>query len=207
MDEEKLERAILEYLSSDDGRSETFHSLTTIYEKIARPYVEKSRYFEKVHEFEDKEHVRTLLDQMVLDSLLEARMGERDYERTYRPTEQGIYERSFEDLSLVVEPKIEPSSENHVNESALWTGLPKIGVLTDDASERLRIALKLVDQAVDLAQASNEERAQARAYVLALQSLVDAPQPPAELIWKILATVAAMASIGSLFADLIEFYK
>ena len=106
MDEEKLERAILEYLSKEDDELEIFRSLTTIFKKFARPYaLRNSSFFDESHEIlEDKEFVKSILDQMVADGLLEARIGERDYEPSYRPTDLGVYERSFEDFSLVVEP-------------------------------------------------------------------------------------------------------
>ncbi|MBX9884903.1 MAG: hypothetical protein K2X68_08010 [Novosphingobium sp.] len=92
-------------------------------------------------------------------------------------------------------------------DSSVWTGLPKSGVLSEGARTRLKVALKLLDNGVEEFEATNEERAQARAYLLALHAFTDAPEPPAELIWKIITVAAALSGIGQLFVAILDLYK
>lgn len=206
MEEETLERAILEYLSSDDDTITVFRSLSTIFEDFAEPYTENTKYFLDGGEVSKREYIRAFLDQMEGDGLLEARMDEHGNEKLYRVTEQGVYERSFEDLSLVLEPVERRGDGLIVVDSADWTGLPRAGVLSESAANRLKAAVKLLDHAVEESSASNEERAQARAYILALSALADAPEPPAELIWKIITLAAALSGIGQLFVAILDLY-
>jgi hypothetical protein len=90
--------------------------------------------------------------------------------------------------------------------SSSWTGLPRTGTLSSHASERLKVALKTVDDAIAKASCSNEERAQARAYVLAIHALAEAPDPPADLIWKLVERANSIAGIASFFISLVALF-
>jgi hypothetical protein len=107
---------------------------------------------------------------------------------------------------LVLDP-IDDQQHGVSIDSSGWTGMPRKGMLSEEAVHRLRVALNLVDDAVSRTTATNEEKAQARAYIIALNALAEAPEPPAELIWKIISLAAAIAGIGSLFVGLIDLYK
>lgn len=91
-------------------------------------------------------------------------------------------------------------------DSESWTGIPKTGVLSEAATTRLKAALANVDDAVSHSQASNEEKAQARAYVIAIQALADAPEPPADLIWEMITRANQLSGIASFFLSLIALY-
>ena len=91
-------------------------------------------------------------------------------------------------------------------DSSSWTGLPKQGVLTAQATEKLKVALRIVDDAVAGANCSNEERAQARAYALAIHALADAPEPPADLIWQLVSRANSIAGIAALFISLFAVF-
>jgi hypothetical protein len=101
---------------------------------------------------------------------------------------------------------IELGPETPTIDSSIWTGLPKTGVLTNEASQALKSALKLAEQALDQSRATNEERAQARAYIVAIQALADAPEPPADLIWHLVQRVNSIAGIASFFAALVALF-
>jgi hypothetical protein len=92
-------------------------------------------------------------------------------------------------------------------DSTAWTGLPREGILTLQAAEKLKVALSTVDDAIEKATCSNEERAQARAYVLAIHALADAPEPPADLIWQLIERASSMAGIAALFVALLALFK
>jgi hypothetical protein len=92
-------------------------------------------------------------------------------------------------------------------ESSLWTGLPKSGTLTSEASERLLTTLKIADRALECSHATNEERAQARAYIVAIQALAEAPEPPADLIWQLIQRANSVAGIASFFVAVIALFS
>ena len=100
----------------------------------------------------------------------------------------------------------EISSGTSIVDSSSWTGLPKAGILTEEASGRLLIALKLADQALDQSQATNEVRSQARAYIVAIQALSEAPEPPADLIWQLVNRANSIAGIAAFFVSLMALF-
>ena len=102
---------------------------------------------------------------------------------------------------LLVELGSQPSID-----SSSWSGLPKTGTLSTEASERLLVALKLADDALGHSQATNEERAQARAYIVAIQALAEAPDPPADLIWKLVERANSFAGIAAFFVSLMALF-
>jgi hypothetical protein len=87
-----------------------------------------------------------------------------------------------------------------------WTGLPKVGVLGEAAVTTLKGALSTVDDAVLRSNATNQEKAQARAYVMAIHALADAPEPPADLIWEMVSRADQLSGIASLFVSLVALY-
>lgn len=91
-------------------------------------------------------------------------------------------------------------------DSSAWTGLPKYGVLSEQSAQRLQVALRKVEDSVVQSGLSNTEKSQAQAYITAVIALSDAPEPPAELIFKILNLVASLAAIGSFFTDVIQLF-
>jgi hypothetical protein len=213
------ERAVLKLLTSAVDDYDDYASLTTIFEKLAEPRGQRDILFNEIDPYDDdKEAVRAMLDQMVLDGLLDAKMSDRDYERSYRITDQGAYEDAFEEPVYVPELKIsdaasataadEPSLAYHAPKvrSEKWTGLPRQGILSPKATERLKTALRSVDDAVAKASCSNEERAQARAYALAIHALADAPEPPADLIWTLIQRANSIAGIAALFISLVALF-
>jgi hypothetical protein len=91
--------------------------------------------------------------------------------------------------------------------SQSWTGLQRDGVLGEEAVISLKAALSTIDDAVLKSSASNQEIAQARAYVLAIHALADAPEPPADLIWELVSRANQLAGIASFFISIIALYS
>lgn len=91
--------------------------------------------------------------------------------------------------------------------SGAWTGLPKTGVLSPEATHTLLSALKVADDALSKSGATNEESAQARAYIMAIHALAEAPTPPADVIWNLVMRLGAIAGLAQLFASLIGLYN
>ena len=117
--------------------------------------------------------------------------GEGSPPLNFEPREGDLY------LELAAEPKVE---------SASWTGLPRAGVLDEYASGRVLSALQLADQALEQTGASNHERAQAKAYIVAIRALAEAPDPPADLIWEMVQRVNSIAGIASFFVALVALF-
>ena len=92
-------------------------------------------------------------------------------------------------------------------DSTSWTGLPKSGVLSESSAQRLKMALRKVEDSVVQSGLSNTEKSQAQAYITAIVALSDAPEPPAELIYKILMVVASLSAVGSFFTDVIQLFS
>lgn len=91
-------------------------------------------------------------------------------------------------------------------DSGAWTGLPKTGVLAPGAADRLKAVLQSVEGAVEQGSLSNAEKAQARAYAVAIHALAEAPEPPADLIWKLVSRAADLATIGAFFTSLLALF-
>lgn len=91
-------------------------------------------------------------------------------------------------------------------DSTLWTGLPKFGVLTEEGAERLRASLAIVEDAVGKSNATNEEKSQARSYIIAIQALSEAPNPPADLIWEIVQRANNLSGIAALFLTIFSLF-
>ena len=72
-------------------------------------------------------------------------------------------------------------------------------------AQKVRFISETDDQlaAVDAADLSNSERAQARGYLRAAKALAEVPDPPADLIWKIINRAASIAGIAGFFLTLL----
>lgn len=222
MNAEAIEQAALNYLNSaNEDEYGSFRSLTTLFEKIVGPTVPHADSYDLEDEIESKEALRAVLDQMVSDGLLGSRWGERDYEASYRLTDQGRYEASgFDQLvsvpanALVTEsgePLTTEDGDYIVTEeaagtddapitvaSAAWTGLTQTIVDARNA----RVISSLIGRALDslsASQAGNFEIMQATAYLKAARELVDAPEPPSEEIWRLISRAADIVGLASVF--------
>ncbi|WP_242095610.1 hypothetical protein [Sphingomonas sp. CROZ-RG-20F-R02-07] len=212
MIEAQLEDAILAYLSRDDPGAGTFESLTTIYEKLPEAQRLASDLDESDRGIDDKEQVRAAVDQLVIDGMVESRLGERDYENSYRITDQGAYEAAFPGGTLVTHSdgttfsdnssyRISPASDRQEPmsfDSAAWTGLSRTIVDAKNA----RAISNLIDKALDILPstgAANSEIMQAAAYLKAARELALAPQPPSELIWQLISKAADVLGLFGLF--------
>ena len=92
-------------------------------------------------------------------------------------------------------------------DSSRWTGLPKSGTLTPEASQRVIDAIRLAEDGLDRSGASNEVRAQALAYIVAIRALAEAPEPPADLIWQMAHRLNSIAGIAGLFIALVGLFR
>jgi len=92
-------------------------------------------------------------------------------------------------------------------DSSTWTGLPKQGVMSEVAVGKLKGALRVAEDALSRSNATNEEMAQARAYVIAIHALADAPCPPADQIWSLIQAANGVAGIASFFVSLIALFQ
>ena len=89
-------------------------------------------------------------------------------------------------------------------DSSRWTGLPTAAEITEARREKLA---KLTDKAIsdlELIGAGNEEKAQARSYLIALHALSEAPSPPSDLIWTIIERGMALVGVCELFYKIAE---
>ena len=116
---DQMERALLDYFAKDDGDERTFQSLTTIYETVSRPAHWRESFFSDLEGVVDKDQLKVVLDQLVIDGLLQKDWGKDSYEPSYRATEEGIYESVLGlDGYLQQRPSIKPIEFNPDD----WTG-------------------------------------------------------------------------------------
>lgn len=212
MNEAELQDAVLAYLSHNDSEAGSFQSLTTIYEELPEAKRLARELDEDDRDTDDKEQVRAALDQLVMDGMAESHWGERDYEASYRISDQGAYEAAFPGGALVkhsdgttfsdgsryrngpATDQREPSSFD----STAWTGLSRTIVDARNA----QVVANLIDKALDVLPATgaaNSDVMQAAAYLKAARELVSAPQPPSELIWQLISKAADVLGLFGLF--------
>jgi hypothetical protein len=91
-------------------------------------------------------------------------------------------------------------------DSTFWTGLPKSGTMSPTAVSSLQAALKVADDALGQSDATNAEVSQARAYIIAIRALSDAPEPPADLIWELIARANLLSGVAALFVSLVALF-
>lgn len=266
---EQTEQTILKYLSKDTDEYERFQSLTTIFEKIAKPNQSSAEFYDDDDEIESKLALQAALNEMVQDGLLESHWGERDYEASYRLTDEGTYQASgFKDYIAEPPPNVlltesgEPliteggqfieledpiqdarpkadhlqavnastsppeissptlgitssgggrghgqgqygagsygDKEQAINSDA-WTGLTRKTIID---ARNAKLVSQLIEKALTAlpeSAAGNFEHMQAAAYLKAAKELVDAPEPPSELIWQLISKAADLVGLIGLF--------
>ena len=210
MKQTELEDALLKYLARDDSDEPTFQSLGTIQETLP----EAKQLSEEMHdddEVEDKEQIRIALDQLNADGLVESRIGEREYEPSYRISQDGYYQSVLGNEALV--PKEDRSSAFDVRSkasfdpdafdssafdtdvgtsgtpirSATWTG-SQFTYVNKEAVRQLRARineLHVLAQRINYQSLSDERDLKGLAN--ALVSLCDMAEPDILLIVRILA--------------------
>lgn len=92
-------------------------------------------------------------------------------------------------------------------DSAAWTGLPRDFSLSERRRAEIIRQLDLVESALSLSGLSQENQAQARAYVIAVRVLLEAPEPQADLAWEIIGRANNIAGIASLFVAIIALFQ
>ena len=222
---EHTEHAVLEYLNNDSEETLGYQSLTTIFERVIKPGEPRADAYDVEDEIESKEELRVLLDGLVQDGLLESFWGERDYEASYRLTDQGIYQASGFD-AMVVEPPpnaiLTEAGQPLMTEdgqfivaedttvvalaetsadSAAWTGL----TATIIDARNARVISRLIDQALNslsTSDATNFQIMQATAYLRAAKELTDAPEPPSEEIWRYIGRAADLVGLLGVFCGI-----
>ena len=128
-------------------------------------------------------------------------------EPAFLTTESGDYLTTQSGDYISVEtPAVEQAGTAPTFSSSAWTGLPTGYELTEARRHALSKAIAMAEGDLDALGASNAEKAQARAYIVAIRALADAPEPPADLIWALLNRVATIATIASLFVPLIQAF-
>jgi len=90
--------------------------------------------------------------------------------------------------------------------SARWTGLPSDFDLSEEKRGALISLLHDAELALDSVSVSNNEKAMARAYIVAAKVLADAPEPPADLIWELIGRANALSGIASLLVSIIALF-
>jgi hypothetical protein len=121
----------------------------------------------------------------------------------------GLVETQYADPDLGTNPfrlitTEESTPSDHSIDSSRWTGLPTDTEITDARRAKL---LSLTDRALadlNLIEAGNAEKAQARAIILAIHALSEAPDPPSEIIWKLLERGLALVGVCELFYKIVE---
>lgn len=91
-------------------------------------------------------------------------------------------------------------------DSSSWTGLPTGFELDAVRREGLISAISSAERQLDDLGASNQEKAQARAYIVAIRALAEAPEPPVDLIWELVNRANSIAGIASLFVSIIALF-
>jgi hypothetical protein len=90
--------------------------------------------------------------------------------------------------------------------SQRWTG--RVGKVLAETAKREEFIL-LLDKAeknLETANASNSERAIARAYIIAARTLAESPDPPEDLVWELISRANALAGVASLFVAIFALF-
>jgi hypothetical protein len=177
----ELEDAVMAYLAKDDGDNPSFQSLTTIFELLPEAsQLTEAQYDDD--EIEDKEELRAALDQLVADGMVESRAGERDYEKSYRISQDGFYQAVLGPEALVSvagEASSEPIS------STAWTGSGLIYVDRAVLEEIRRTARKLQVASSQVNYQSIEDKDDITGLTEALVGLCNMAQPDVTIIDQI----------------------
>lgn len=88
----------------------------------------------------------------------------------------------------------------HVDSSS-WTGLRKHRI-TSHNRESVRIRIVEAKAALDTQNFTNEQKAQAVSFLRAAEELIEAPEPPSDIIWELVERAGAIAGIAGLFLSI-----
>ena len=89
-------------------------------------------------------------------------------------------------------------------DSSKWTGLPDGYEFSDARRQKLQTLVNQAIRDLELLGAGNAEKAQARCYLVALNALSEAPDPPSELIWKLIERGMAIVGVCDIFYKIAE---
>jgi hypothetical protein len=107
-------------------------------------------------------------------------------------------------MSTASEPEI--TAHPPTFDSSGWTGLPANFVLTQTIQAKLVGDLDRAEVALATVTVSQYERSQARAYIIAMRALAEAPDPQVDLIWEILGRVNQKSGIASFFVSIMALF-
>ena len=214
---DEMKQALLDYFAKGDSNARSFQSLTTIFEKVIRSTRWRDTFFNDIEGVDDEEHLRTILDQMVIDGQLERDWGERDYEGSYRAVKDvGINHLTTANVatgrSEVSSPMLglgmlkHPDPPSSLISSSSWTGLPSQFVLDEQKKAELVLLLAAAERTLDSLGMGNSEKATVRAYIIAARALSDVPDPPVDIIWELINRANSLAGIAALFVSIIALF-
>ena len=128
-------------------------------------------------------------------------IGGRYYQDAFDEIERGITEGKQLPPDDIDETSIRADNEVSLRpaQAALLT--------SEEGREKF---LSLIDEAiraVEEAKLSNDQRATALAHLNAARTLTNQPEPPADLIWKIISRASDLAGIASFFLALAAFFS
>jgi predicted nuclease of predicted toxin-antitoxin system len=195
---ERLERALLQYFSGDAEDEREFQSLSSIHLGFEPPAEWLGYHWSDVEAVDDKENLKAILDQMVMDDLLQRDWADDEIEPSYRLTEHGSYEAIFGMEGYIpAEPAIEPIRVD----TSTWTGLGKnvspanLQIIKDKA-KALQVAIMQSD-------ADFETKTDACKRVEAAIVLLEAPNVP----WKEVVSLLNHPTVTAFLAaiSLIQF--
>ena len=92
-------------------------------------------------------------------------------------------------------------------DSAKWTGRHRISFKNSENIQLLKSLIKDVDARLSKLSLTNEEVFQARGLITAAQTLLELPEPPDEIIWRIIGRLASIAGLASFIKSFIDQFS
>ena len=129
---------------------------------------------------------------------------ESTHERRHDGTDTSWIRRSDQNLAGPLEADL---ASHLAIDSSQWTGVPSRNALNEERSAKLVRFLDEAEQQIADLLLGQEERAQARAFIVASRVLAEAPEPPADLIWILLQRLNNIAGIASLFISMMALFQ
>jgi hypothetical protein len=197
---ELAETALLQYFTADHDDDREFQSLSTVHLSFEPPTEWREHHWTDVAAFDDKENLKAILDQMVLDGLLQRDWADSEIEPSYRATEQGEYEAVFGlDGYIPSGSSLEPIQVDTTD----WTGLAK--AVSPENLKIIREHSKALQIAIMQSDADIETKNDACKRVEAVITLLDAPNVPWREVVSLLnhPTVTAFLAAVSLIQFII----
>ena len=200
MTDEEVESVVLKFMANDDFAARGFVSLTSIHEKLAP--IMKSDFVRFT-----KERLGNYLDQMVINDILQSKMGERGFERHYQITSQGEYEAAGFGDNLVADEFDEAlplAAVEHLQidfDSTDWTGLSK--KVSIENLKHINQKISALNDAILQSDADAQTKLNAIKRVEAVQALLEAPDVPWRAVVEILNYPSITAFLTAL--NIIQF--